>query len=319
MNITALSTEAKRVLLLIEDEPVLRASLVRGLSRLPEVEVIDVASVGAALHALDALTPSMVLSDLDLPDGSGLEIATALDQRGLGVPLIFVSAYVDRFRAQLSARRDIEVYEKPVPMERLRAIVERALEIGDLEPTPFGIADYVQLAAMGRRSVVLDVRSVTVEGRIVIEAGEIRSAVDSLGGGMDAFRRLAFLKAATVRCRVPARGERFDRNIDGPCEGILLEAARLEDESAPRQEELELDWNSVDGSLDPLEPSSLDHEPLAPDDGGFAALYEEAVGALLERDYRRAYEAFCAAKAISPEDPKVRTNLKRLRSLGYGG
>ena len=118
--------------LLLEDEEALRKSMVRGLSKLPGLEVVDVGTVTEAKAALaTSLAPALVISDLSLPDGLGVEIATELGRLGIPAPVVFVSAYVGKFKHHLPERGDFEVYEKPVPLEVLRGVVERKLDLAD--------------------------------------------------------------------------------------------------------------------------------------------------------------------------------------------
>lgn len=319
------------MVLLVEDEPVLRTSMARGLARLAGVTVVEAGSVREARRAMESSPPDLLLSDLDLPDGSGIEVASLLDRKDLRVPIVFVSAYVGKYRAQLARRTDVEIHEKPVPLDRLRSIVEAALD-GAGDPPPFGVADYVQLAALGRRSVVLEVRGVRTVGRIVIEGGEVHHASDERGGGVDAFGRMAFLEGALVHCRALGRGESFDPNVSGSGESILLEAARRHDEegsASPAPLELDLGWEAAEpsGSDATAEPrpaptAPRPAAPAAPPASSrrhvFEQLYDDAIEALLARDFARAFVAFGAADDVSPDDPRVRANLARLRTMGYG-
>lgn len=292
----------------------LRASMARGLARLRDVSIVQAGSVGEALRALESVEPALLLSDLDLPDGSGIEIASYLDKKRARIPVVFVSAYVGKFRPLLERRSDVEIHEKPLPIEELRRIVERNLESDLADAGPFSVADYVQLAAMGRHSAVLSVRSPTVNGMIVIERGETRHASDERGRGVAAFRRMAFAKGASVHCRTLARGETFERNMEGSCESLLLEAARVADEASKRDDdelEPELAW---DFPPEETEPPREVHAST----NLFEQLYDEGIDALLSKDYARAFAAFRAASEVEPNDPRVRVNLARLREMGHG-
>ncbi len=307
------------VVLVVEDEPVLRASMVRGLARLPGVEVMDAGTVRDARKLIAAYPPRLVICDLDLPDGSGIEVATELDRRGLRVPVAFVSAFVREFGPRLPRRSGIEVLEKPISLERLRGLVESHLGHEAVEPSsPFGVTDYVQLAGLGRRSAVIEVRGRNgTSGRIVVRAGEIWSADDARGSGMEAVKRLAFARDVDVRCRALAPDERVERNIEGLAEGVLLEAARQLDEGERDTPELELDpesedWSEIDD--DWAEPArATEPRPRA-----FEDLYEEAVDALLTKRFADAYHAFLEASRLRGDDPRVIANLTRLRDMGYG-
>ncbi len=213
----------------------------------------------------------------------------------------------------------------------------------DVESSPFGVADYVQLAGMSRRSVILEVQGLVAgRGTIYIEAGSLWSARDERGAGIAAFRRLVFLSDAVVRCLPFDEHEvREPRTLDISCESALLDAARIHDEMrAPRRllsSRPPARAAAVDGSWDTL-PSmrppavstvqrvssvpplnnvtSITREPLPPP-RGFAELYDEGVEHLLRRRFADAYRAFCAADAARPGDSLVRANLVRLEQMGY--
>jgi DNA-binding NarL/FixJ family response regulator len=61
-------------ILLVEDDAAARGWLHEQLRALPHTEVITCCCVGEALHWLEHNAPDIVLTDLSLPDGSGLEV-----------------------------------------------------------------------------------------------------------------------------------------------------------------------------------------------------------------------------------------------------
>lgn len=325
-----------RSILIVEDEQTLRLSMVRGLSKLEGVEVDGAATVREAKRALGERRPELVISDLDLPDGSGIEVAAELDRLGLRVPVVYVSAYIGRYKHRLPNRADVEVYEKPLPLDRLRALVEAKLGLdGDANPiSPFAVADYVQLAGMGRHSVVIEVLSPAGRGRLIIKSGEVWSAEDRLGKGLDAFRRIAFLGAAQVTCRTLGKSEIPPRDIDGSVESVLLDVARRLDEAERDQSEAGVDdgWADVFGesegtrhvttrpprrwsSLPPAAPTTLPSMSSLP--RTFEETFDRGVDALLAKDYRRAYDIFLEAERLDPTDRRVVANLTRLRDMGF--
>lgn len=339
-------------MLVVEDEPVLRASMVRGLSKLPGVEVVDAGTVRDARELMRAYPPALLISDLDLPDGSGVEVASELERMGRRVPVVFVTAYLGHYRAKVPERPDVEVHEKPLALDRLRRIVSGHLGALESESHPFGLVDYVQLAGMGRRSVVIDVRGhLRGIGRVVIRDGQLWSASDEQGQGIEAFRRLAFLQNATIACRAAPEAAELPRDVQGSAESVLLDVLREYDETRHAQREstvteiprprwpslrpppkrgdaseldpssgvrahdddLEAGWDETLGSLDGSTPVLE-----APDAPSFAALYEQAVEALLAKRHAEAYRHFEAASRLVPDDPVVVANLSRLRAMGHG-
>lgn len=328
-----------RSILVVEDETALRLSMVRGLSKLPGLRIRDTGTVREGKEAVRGERPDLIISDLDLPDGLGIEIATEVDRLGMQIPIVFVSAYVGKFRHRMPARGDYEVYEKPLALERLRAVVEEKLSLrADAGNSPFGVADYVQLAAMGRHSVLIDVVSAVGRGEILIKRGQVWSAQDRLGRGLEAFRRLAFLGTAQVTCRTLDPQTAPPRDIEGSAESVLLDAARKHDE-AGRDSSAQIDdgWSDVwtdepraarttgrpsggtAANRSPtVRPPSIRPIGLSPPVAdSFGDAFDRGVDALLAKDYSTARAAFAEANELAPNDRRVLANLARLREMGF--
>ncbi len=88
------------VLLLVEDDPTNRALVRAVLSRAPQVRLRDAliteaATLAGARAALASIRPDVVLLDVRLPDGNGLDLARDLALQGrLPTPRVVVSASV---------------------------------------------------------------------------------------------------------------------------------------------------------------------------------------------------------------------------------
>jgi CheY-like chemotaxis protein len=274
--------------LVVEDELLLLESVVSGLSRLPGVEVVGAGSVSAALVEINLRPPTIVISDIDLPDRTGIELLGELGARGLKPHVVFVSAYVKAYRAQIPPHAGVEVLEKPVSLEQLRELVN--LRLGSpVSASPFGVADYLQLASLGRHTVVLDIGG-ALTGRIAVVHGEAWAATDQHGEGMAAFRRMALTREVMVQCQT-LTGDPGPRSLSGSCESLLLQCAQLADEAG---------MESKTG--------------LAPAED-FDALFENAIEASLGKNHVEALELFRLAAAVCPEDPKVRVNISRLEKI----
>jgi CheY-like chemotaxis protein len=223
-------------ILLVEDEPVLRSSIAQGLNKLTNVQVIAAANVAEAVKILDTRVPSLVISDVDLPGATGLELISELERRKIEIPIIFVTAYLKTYRTQIPDRANVIVLEKPIPLEELRSRALRLLgPAGDAARTPFGVVDYVQLACLGRHSVQIDIELVQGRAQVVVHEGELWSSVDPQGQGPEAFKRLAFLKDGTLTCS-SLIGPPGIRTITARWEHLVLESARSFDEAQRDQE-----------------------------------------------------------------------------------
>jgi CheY-like chemotaxis protein len=218
-------------IVLVEDEPVLRSSLARGLNKLTNVEVLAAANVAEAITLFDSRTPSLVISDIDLPGATGLELIGELKRRKVIIPIIFVTAYLKTYQAQIPEHPNVMVLEKPIPLEELRLRVLRLLgPAGEAARGPFSVVDYVQLACLGRHSVQIDVELTDGGAQVIIHEGDLWSAYDTEGTGADAFKRLVLLKEGTVTCS-SLIGPPGPRSISIRWEQLVLESARTFDEA----------------------------------------------------------------------------------------
>src|SRR5690606_9279636 len=117
------------------------------------LEVAVAGNVAEGRKLISALSPRVLLLDLHLPDGSGLELLSALDRHRICASTIIVTAYPQKLDGRLPKRADVTVMEKPVPMAELREIVLAKLGAEELQASPFCLADYLQLAGFSRRTV----------------------------------------------------------------------------------------------------------------------------------------------------------------------
>jgi hypothetical protein len=155
---------------------------------------------------------------------------------------VFVSAYVSEYRDQVPQRGGIEIREKPLSLADLRSAVLDRLGPMTENEAPFHVTDYIQLACMGGRSVILSLRSGgRLVGEIVINGGNVWSARDGHGQGEDAFRRLVLRGGLMVSVQGTGDASLYPRNIEGSGQHVLLEAARLQDEGVLVADQAELD------------------------------------------------------------------------------
>ncbi|WP_278236892.1 LytTR family DNA-binding domain-containing protein [Isoptericola sp. AK164] len=113
--------------LIVDDEAPARAELRYLLEEVGQVQVVGEATNGEeALLLLDSLDYDLVLLDVRMPGGSGLEVAAALRDRPHPPKVIFTTAFpdhaVDAF--DLAA---VDYLLKPFDAERLQRALERAL------------------------------------------------------------------------------------------------------------------------------------------------------------------------------------------------
>ena len=119
-------------ILVVDDEKLIRWSLKERLSR--EGHTVTEAEDGkAAMAALDAELPNLVLLDMKLPDTDGLTILKAVMERAPELPVIIITAYSTVDTAVEAMRVGAYDYiSKPFEMDELTMTVNRALEASSL-------------------------------------------------------------------------------------------------------------------------------------------------------------------------------------------
>jgi DNA-binding response OmpR family regulator len=110
-----------RSVLVVEDEATLRRVVARNLA-VRGIRVREAETAAAALAALRAERPDLLLLDINLPDRTGWDVLRELQRLGLSVPTIVVSAVRVNAR-RLDEFRPLAYLPKPFPLEALLALV----------------------------------------------------------------------------------------------------------------------------------------------------------------------------------------------------
>lgn len=114
-------------LLIVEDEAVLARNLTKAFSR-HGFAVRHAATLAEGLRLLEDVRPEVVLMDLRLPDGSGLDALPQVLAVDPDVPVIMMTAYgsvADAVQAMQRGARDFVL--KPFNLDEIRLRVERAM------------------------------------------------------------------------------------------------------------------------------------------------------------------------------------------------
>jgi FixJ family two-component response regulator len=115
-----------RAIAIVDDDDLVRsatASLVRALG-------FSSRSFASAVAYLEADTSDIacVISDVQMPELSGIQLQQRLAQRGDAPPLLLMTAFPDeRLRAQALGAGAVAFLEKPIDGDALLEILERAL------------------------------------------------------------------------------------------------------------------------------------------------------------------------------------------------
>ncbi|MFE9424945.1 response regulator transcription factor [Kitasatospora sp. NPDC006697] len=173
------STEHLGQVLVVDDDATIRRSLERGL-RLSGFAVRSAGGGLAALEAVAAQAPDVLVLDVSMPDLSGTEVCRRLRAQGCDLPVLMLSALdelADRV-AGLQAGAD-DYLVKPFALEelvlRLRALLRRRPPAGDgvLRVGPLEIDPATREVRRDGRPVQLTRREFELLEQLARNAGQV--------------------------------------------------------------------------------------------------------------------------------------------------
>jgi two-component system nitrogen regulation response regulator GlnG len=113
---------------IIDDDKSIRWVFEKALAR-TELEFKTFSSTPEALNALDDETPQVIVSDIRMPNGSGLDFLQVVKQRLPDVPVIIMTAYSDLESAVAAFQGGaFEYLAKPFDVDQAIEVIRRAVD-----------------------------------------------------------------------------------------------------------------------------------------------------------------------------------------------
>lgn len=122
-----MNKKSRQKVLIVDDEPDIRELLEITLGRM-KLDTYSARDVGEALGLLKRETFDLCLTDMRLPDGTGLELVQHIQQRYPQIPVAMITAY-GNIETAINALKAgaFDFLSKPVDLGRLRELVASAL------------------------------------------------------------------------------------------------------------------------------------------------------------------------------------------------
>ncbi len=111
------------VILYVEDDNYMRLSFAE-LFDAPERRIVCVADGAGARAALGEQNVNLLITDINLPDGSGVDVAREALRLNPKLPVVICSGYDSRDLAQSLGPTALAL-TKPVDLDELEALIER--------------------------------------------------------------------------------------------------------------------------------------------------------------------------------------------------
>ncbi|MEY4579867.1 MAG: hypothetical protein RL701_4570 [Pseudomonadota bacterium] len=219
-------------LLVVDDDAELRDLLLRALTRDGHV-VIGSPTVESARHTLTECRPDLVVLDLALPDGSGIDLCRELRQARNSIPILMLTAHSEvAIRVDsLDAGAD-DFLAKPFAVAELRARVRALGRRRALGAAPAAIFERDELkldlagrrASRGQQTVELTAREWVVLEALAARPGRVVSRTEVLDQGWGEATEQAAASLEVLIGRIRRKlGADLIRTVRG--EGYALESS----------------------------------------------------------------------------------------------
>lgn len=309
--------------LIVDDDPNQVRVLARVVAlRQPGLSVVTAHSGAEAVELLRTMPIDLVLTDLQMPDMNGFELAAWLLSHQPHVQVFTMTAFpddeaVDRLRALGS----VECYTKPLDvanvLERLSTTLAQGMR-GHVRN--ISLPSLLQLIEMERKTCTLAVESEGRTGYLYMSEGALIDARMGDCHGDDAAIQIAGWHSSAVTIINTCATKQ--RTIERPMGFIIMEAVRLLDEAGRVKKEactgLEIDLGSMDEPAEPplrIDLRSVSHFPVPPPpDSNAIAIVETATGRI-----RTSAGAFRDLAAVAQLVAKIYANEARaVEQMGIG-
>src|SRR6201984_1002335 len=113
---------------IVDDDPSIRFVLEKALAR-EQLPVRSFATTREVLTALETDEPQVLVSDIRMPGGSGLDLLTKVKERLPGLPVIIMTAFSDLDSAVSAFQGGaFEYLPKPFDLPKAIELIRRAVE-----------------------------------------------------------------------------------------------------------------------------------------------------------------------------------------------
>jgi DNA-binding response OmpR family regulator len=232
-------------IVLVDDEQDLLESLTRILQReFPHVSIRGTIQPLEAKQWLEQERPTLLITDVRMPEISGLELLSLVSEQWGVVPTIIMTAFASQELDEALKLGTFHYLPKPFRNQEFLRLVRRVLEENKENEPASGfagtvavsmLADVVQLHSLAGSTGVLEVSTAKQKGQIFFAKGRIVHAEDGQVEGREAFNHILAWKSgrfAFLRQRV------HKETIHVPSSELLIDALRVADEASRPPDDL---------------------------------------------------------------------------------
>jgi len=182
-------------IILIEDEEVLLQTYTHLLEQtIPEYEILAHNNGSDGLKTIREVNPSLIITDLRLPDIDGLLILDEVSKKHPNVPVIVVSGFfgLDQIKEVIGEPENITFISKPFDPHIFGSFIETLLSIkADCTINGISLLNIMQMISADQKSCYLELMEGDRSGVVSFTDGEVRFARTERFRGVDAIMQIS--------------------------------------------------------------------------------------------------------------------------------
>jgi len=211
-------------ILVIDDETSIREFLTILLQR-EEYEVVTAASVSEGITQLVNEQPDLVMCDLKLPDGTGLEVLRHAREHRADTPFIIITAHTTPQHALEALRAGAAEYlSKPFNVDDLKTILTKLLAKKSPDDQPFEVTEFIGSSAPIQRILDMIPKIASTPSTVLI-TGESGTGKELLARAIHAASNKADGPFLSVNCGALPEGL-LESELFGHVRGAFTGAVR---------------------------------------------------------------------------------------------
>jgi DNA-binding response OmpR family regulator len=281
-------------------------------------DVLLAKSVEIALDILADVVIEVIVTDIQLPDKSGMDLLCwAAFERPDTRVIVMTGFDVDRIKDRAHALGCLRLLQKPFDLEEVRRTVLQALDrqdgfAGTL--SELSCVDVLQMICLARKTTSIRFSDQTRSGSVYVEQGEVVHAVWNDQVGEEAFYGMMAVERGVFHT-APFPLD-IERTITGQWQHLLMEGARVADEA--RRDRPSGDPPAGAAAMRPSNPGILPgRAPSSPPGLRVAVpnvprLIDEGFAQLRAGRREEARKAWEEALRLDPGNRMIELNLRKL-------
>jgi DNA-binding NtrC family response regulator len=218
-------------ILIVDDDPVILRMLTACLRVFKDLAIMTADDGKSALEILKKEPVDLLITDLNMPEMNGLKLLSYMKKNQPEIPVIVLTAFgQSELEEKIKGYGNLEYYEKPLDINVFKETILKRIQT---EPNSqihgIGTASFLQLIDMEEKDCTLMIRSSGNLGYLYFSSGELIAAKSQGKRGEEAAFEIINWDNSSIEIRntCPKR----EKEINKPLMYILMESARLKDES----------------------------------------------------------------------------------------